>query len=102
MGMGRAIRKMNARYPVPLIAWEKLLCFPVQVVSIQIVGVDLSTFNVFYQLVVLNVAPIYHDDGGGCERVPVSFHVLGCESRRARVLSVRAWNVDLPKCTDFF
>jgi hypothetical protein len=33
--------------PVPFEAWEKLNCLPVQVVSVQIVGVDLSLFDFF-------------------------------------------------------
>ena len=46
--------------PVPFVAWEKLNCFPKQVVPIQIMGVDISPFDGKYQLAVLIVAPIYH------------------------------------------
>ena len=31
--------------PIPLVAWEKLNCFRKQVVSVQIVGVDISPFD---------------------------------------------------------
>ena len=31
--------------PVLFVAWEKLNCFPEQVVSVQIVGVDISPFD---------------------------------------------------------
>ena len=31
--------------PVPFVAWGKLKCFPEQVVSVQIVGVDISPFD---------------------------------------------------------
>ena len=85
--------------PVPFVAWEKLNCFPEQVVAVQIVGVDGSLFKKFYQLVVLIVAPIYH--GGGRDRVPVLCYVVFglssvslWQSQSRLVLSVRyvpAW-----------